>query len=681
MRTLLLLLFLITSSFPSAIAQSIPVDQERKAFKETFRDTVERIEANRSLKNIKKLTEWTNSVETRRKQLAEMLGLDPMPQKTDLKAETRGTVEAEDFVVEKVLYQSKPGLYVTANFYRPKQQDKPRPAILYVCGHARAKEGDRSYGNKTPYHHHAVWYVRHGYVALVIDTLQLGEIEGLHHGTYGIRKNGKYEKQWWWISRGYTPAGVEAWNGIRSVDYLISRKEVDPDRIGITGRSGGGAYSWYTAALDTRIKAVIPVAGITDLRNHVVDGVVAGHCDCMYMVNTYQWDYPELAALIAPRALMIQNTDSDSIFPLDGVARIHDQLKHLYKLYKQEQNLRLFISPGPHKDTQALQEQSFAWFDHHLRDSDEPITDKAEKIFEYKQLAVLEKDPADQINKKIQETFVPQNFPPVPKNIKEWQTIQRDLRKFLNEKVFAGCPKDLDAEFFEKVSKKTKNDKTKNVSVTEYTVEFRSEASLPLVMKIVHMNEGKLQEPNGIVLKIQGGKSNQSDFPWDIEEYGIIENPLLVSFYPRGRYLDSGEASEREVTQIKRRFYLTGQTLSSMRVYDSRRAIHLLHKLFPKLKNKPVHLTAISDNEQGTANVIALYTAILEPSVKGLWISSEIPESSEFLNVLKHAELKHLYPLVFKSAEIASVGKNGKDAEKFLSYFLKFSDLEKQKSP
>ena len=116
---------------------------------------------------------------------------------------------------------------------------------------------------------------------------------------------------WWWLNRGYTPAGVEAWNCMRALDYLETRPEVDGDKLGVTGRSGGGAYSWWIAAIDERIKGAVPVAGITDLQNHVVDGGVEGHCDCMFMVNTYRWDYPQVAALVAPRPLLIANTDSD----------------------------------------------------------------------------------------------------------------------------------------------------------------------------------------------------------------------------------------------------------------------------------------------------------------------------------------------------------------------------------
>ncbi|MDA0284348.1 MAG: acetylxylan esterase, partial [Planctomycetota bacterium] len=222
---------------------------------------------------------WEKDRATHRERLFEMLGLDPMPEKTPLTPVITGTVEHDDIVVERLHFQSRPGLYVTGNLYRPKQQSGPLPAILYVCGHGRVKKDDISFGNKTHYQHHGAWFARNGYVCLTIDTLQLGEIEGIHHGTHNLGR-------WWWNSRGYSSAGVEAWNCIRSLDYLQSRSEVDGERIGVTGRSGGGAYSWWIAALDERIKCAVPVAGITSLQNHVVDGCVEGHCDCMYMVNT-----------------------------------------------------------------------------------------------------------------------------------------------------------------------------------------------------------------------------------------------------------------------------------------------------------------------------------------------------------------------------------------------------------
>ncbi|HID22898.1 MAG TPA: acetylxylan esterase, partial [Planctomycetaceae bacterium] len=296
-----------------------------KAIHEYFRRVVHRI-AERTLADVKTKADWQKQRERRRRELLYMLGLDPLPEKTDLKATVTGTVEAEEFVVEKLHYQSLPGLYVTANFYRPKDLSGPVPTILYVCGHGRVKIDGVSYGNKANYQHHPAWFARHGYCCLILDSLQLGEIEGIHHGTY------RYG-MWWWIARGYTPAGVEAWNCIRALDYLATRPEVDMKRIGVTGRSGGGIYTWWIAAVDDRPYALVPVAGITDLENYVVDGAIEGHCDCMFMVNTYQWDFPLVAALAAPRPLLLSNSDKDRIFPLDGVMRLYWQIRRLYDLY------------------------------------------------------------------------------------------------------------------------------------------------------------------------------------------------------------------------------------------------------------------------------------------------------------------------------------------------------------
>ncbi len=195
----------------------------------------------RTFADIQTLEDWTSRRDEYRRQLFEMLGLDPLPEKTPLEPVVTGTVQADEFVVENLHFQSRPGVYVTANLYRPKTQTGPLPAILYVCGHGGVKKDGVSYGNKTHYQHHGAWFARNGYVCLTIDTIQLGEIEGVHHGTYR-------EKMWWWNNRGYSSAGAEAWNCIRSLDYLQSREEVDPERIGVTGRSGGGAYSWWVSA-------------------------------------------------------------------------------------------------------------------------------------------------------------------------------------------------------------------------------------------------------------------------------------------------------------------------------------------------------------------------------------------------------------------------------------------------
>ena len=210
-----------------------PVITAERALHQYFENETDRLTRD-CLNNIITLSDWEEEKQQRRSELLEMLGLQPFPEKTPLNPIITGGAEADEVVVENLYFESAPGLFVTANLYRPKIQEEPLPAILYVCGHGRVKKNGVSFGNKTHYQHHGAWFARNGYVCLTIDTIQLGELEGIHHGTYR-------EKMWWWNNRGYTPAGVEAWNCIRSLDYLQSRPEVDGDRIGVTGRSGGGA--------------------------------------------------------------------------------------------------------------------------------------------------------------------------------------------------------------------------------------------------------------------------------------------------------------------------------------------------------------------------------------------------------------------------------------------------------
>jgi hypothetical protein len=210
-----------------------------------------------------------------RQEYLDMLGLEPLPERTPLKAVVIGRLEKDGYAVEKLHFQSRPGLYVTANLYLPQPAAKdPCPAILYLCGHASQmkREGNKAAPESQS---HGIWFATHGYVALVLDTLELGEIAAMHRGTL---RHGR----WWWHSAGYTPAGVECWNAVRALDYLATRPEVDRDRIGATGISGGGVVTFWVTAADDRVKAAAPVSGMSDLRFYAGDGGVGVHCDCFF---------------------------------------------------------------------------------------------------------------------------------------------------------------------------------------------------------------------------------------------------------------------------------------------------------------------------------------------------------------------------------------------------------------
>jgi dienelactone hydrolase len=639
-----------------------------------FRDQTSQI-AGQCLADVKSAMDWEAKKGEYRRQLADMLGLWPTPEKTDLKAVVSGTIDEPEYTVEKLSFQSRPGLYVTGDLYVPKGLTAPAPAILYVCGHAEVKDKITgvSYGNKTAYQHHGIWFARNGYVCLVIDTLQLGEIEGIHHGTYR-------EKMWWWHSRGYTPAGVEAWNGIRALDYLTTRKEVDASRIGMTGRSGGGAYTWWVAALDDRVKVAVPVAGITDLQNHVVDGTVEGHCDCMFMVNTYRWDFAQVAALVSPRPLLIANSDKDTIFPLDGVYRLHEQVRRIYKLQGAEKNLGLLITEGPHKDTQDLQVPAFRWFNRFLKGDQGTVDKVALPAFRPEQLKVWKDNPTDQLNTTTQETFVPKAAEPdVPNNARAWTRQRTALMKALREQTFRGWPK---APLPALGVTEAFSDVHDGVRLRAY--DFVSQEHVPLRLYVAQADRKEpaelvvlnvLDEPgwNKWLAEMRPGfeKELKDENPPAANRQGYDETTRMLRgqkwamawVAPRGVGPTAWDPDEKKDTQIRRRFALLGQTVDGMRVWDVRRAIQALRET-PGMKEMPLWLQA-----EGRTAGIALYASLFEPKVArlDLWnMPTSHRDGPDLLNVLKTLDLPTAVALAAERSQVRlyTDGKAGWDYPK-----------------
>jgi acetyl esterase/lipase len=545
-----------------------------------FRAEVDRIEESSDLRRFASLEQWQAERSRLRDELADMLGLLPPPAKNPLDTQITGRIERDGIIVENLAFQSFPGLYVTANLYRPANVNEPLPAILYVCGHSVQRETvdgkEISYGNKTGYQRHGAWLARHGYVCLTIDTVQWGEFLGSHWSTYR-------GTDWGQATQGYTPAGVETWNGIRALDYLVSRPEVDASRIGLTGRSGGGAYSWFIAALDDRPRVVVPVAGITDLRNHVIDGCVSGHCDCMYMVNYYRWDYPQIAALIAPRPLLLSNSDNDSIFPLDGVLRTSDQTRYIYELYDARENLGLLVTPGPHKDTPELQTGAFRWFDRHLQSKDVPIDEGATERFDRAELKVFDSLPDDQRVQNIQDDFVQRlqraDTDPTESSMREFR--QRSLAGWPQQHdpldarmIWSNDDQESPWQLWEFTSQhpwrlralvyRAPEDRTASRANTNNVAQLRL-VDDALWQTLKKQATGDVAD-NAVSNAADGAASNAA-------ETGAYRTTIYLAVRGVGPHAWSG--SEDETINIERRFYLLGQTLAAMQAYDAVRGIEL----------------------------------------------------------------------------------------------------------
>jgi hypothetical protein len=618
----------------SAMAQTTPGD---KATADYFKTETAKL-SDACLSDIHSLADWQARRPELQQEAREMLGLDPMPERTALEPVITGKIEEKDFTVEKLYFQSRPHLYVTADLYLPKPLLKPAPAVLYLCGHLPVIINGVSYGNKAAYQHHGIWFARNGYVCLILDTLEFGEILGHHKGTYD-------EGAWWWNSRGYTPAGVETWDAIRGLDYLSSLAEVDTNRLGVTGRSGGGAYSWFLAAVDDRVKVIAPVAGITDLKNYCVDGTVDDHCDCMFLVNRYRWDYPLLAALCAPRPLLLANTDTDEHFPLDGVLHTHDLVKRIYDLYGASTNFGLVIAPGPHKDTQDVQLPVFRWFNLHLKGEDPTIEMAAVKMFQPQELKVFSSIPDDQINTRIEDSFVPEAATPeVPTTSADWEQMKDGWMNDLREKCFAGWPVDAGAPGVRKVFSKAVD----GIQYEEYEVESEHDVTLPIyIMRKAGTKPRQLflrvpgssytnvmlgTESSGAGIQEVAGAFGRPEAVGEIAQEIKKQNTAFAVFLPRGIGPTAWSGGGSHETQLRRRFMLLGQTLDGMRVWDIGRAAEALHSL-KGLSHAPLSISA-----DGGMGVNVLYASLFVPGISALdlrHMPARQVEGPDYLNVLK----------------------------------------------
>ena len=693
MRSILPILFfsLLTYIGMSNDFRDIPTEPTPgdKMLEEYFEIETRRV-TQRTASIVDNIEDWSRTKTDLRRQLYEMLGLQPLPARTDLKAQVTGSIERDGIIVEKVVFQSRPGLYVTGNFYRPAEQDGPLPTILYVCGHGRVKIDDVSYGNKSHYQHHGTWFAQNGYCCLTIDTLQLGEIEGIHHGTHRLGR-------WWWNARSYTPAGVEAWNCIRALDYLETREEVDVDKFGVTGRSGGGAYTFWISALDERIKVSAPVAGITSMKNHIVDGCIEGHCDCMFMVNTYRWDFPLLASLVAPRPQLILNTDDDRIFPLDGVVDVFQKTRKVYESLDAKENLGLALYQGGHKDTQPLRVPAFHWFERHLKgkSADEELADAvAEKIFEPQELKVLDEIPGNERNTFIDDYFTKR----VPRTLKvaesapDWAAERSLLLNRLRSRSFRGWPtgsEELDStEEYRSSADGIAFSRWSFTSQNGVRLPFYlalPAGSLPADLDLVAINALDEEGWNSL-LATYGGTFPEAfpgaDLPEADEEAYEGEKKMhknmkwgMIYLATRGIGPTAWTSDEREGVHIRRRFALLGQTIDTMRVWDIRRCVQAWREL--EGADQPNLWMQASGIMAGNA----LYASLFEKDIHTLDLHNMPVSHREgpiYLNVLRFTDIHQVAAIVGENTRIRIYSDKPKDWNYLTSHAKKFEWPEKQ---
>lgn len=306
-------------------------------------------------------------------------------EKTPLNIQVTGKIKRDNFTVEKILFESHPNFFVTGCLYIPQKRQKPAPAIIYCSGHTDiAFRGD-------VYQPVILNLVEKGFVVFGLDPIGQGERLQYVNPETGKSNIGGSTKE-------HTFAGVQTlltgtslsdyfiWDGVRTIDFLLTRKEVDPERIGITGRSGGGTQSAMVAAYDERIRAAAPECYITTFKRLLQSIGPQDAEQNMFNAIKLGFDHPDYLHLRAPKPTMVITTTHD-FFSQQGARESFAEAQKSFSAFEKPGNLVFAEDFGVHQSTQKNREAMYAFFQKHLNNPGDS-TDKVVEIFKPEELWV-----------------------------------------------------------------------------------------------------------------------------------------------------------------------------------------------------------------------------------------------------------------------------------------------------
>ncbi len=378
--------------------------------------------------------EWLRRRTTIRSRLAQAFGQFPA-ERCPLEPNVIGTLQRDGYRIERLVFQSRPGIWVTANAYVPDGAGR-RPAVLSVHGHWAWARVD-----PVP-HARAVGLVKLGYFVLAVDAFGAGEraiepARGTYHGaTLGAST--------WAVG---TPlAGLQVYDNMRAVDYMISRPEVDAEKLAITGASGGGNQSMYAGAWDERFKAVIPVCSVGTYDAYI--GAACCACEVVPGALTFA-EEGDILALVAPRALMVVNATRDGRqFSVGEAEKSIARARPMFELLDSREKLKHAVFESGHDYSRPMREAMYGWLARWLRgDGDgSPVAEPEIQIEEVDAIRCFpdNKRPA---SFTLMPAFVFEQAkqrvakPPRPDHVERWEADALMMKTRLERQTFGGFPR------------------------------------------------------------------------------------------------------------------------------------------------------------------------------------------------------------------------------------------------
>ena len=341
------------------LASLPPLNRFSRVVHEWFVDRVREIESTgaarrAALKTKADAEAYVNDVRTKIRQ-----SFGPEPERTPLNPRVTRITEREAYRIENVVFESRPGLYVTGNLYLPTKLAGPAPAVVGVCGHSSNGKAEKAYQSFVQA------LARCGYVAFIIDPIGQGERLQYVDANFKPRRGVGVSEHLYAGNQQFLVGEFfgawRAWDGIRALDYLLTRPEVDATRVGITGNSGGGTLTTWLAGLDRRWAMAAPSCFVTTFRRNLENELPADTEQCPPRALALGLDHADFLAAMAPKPVIVLAKERD-YFDARGSIEAFERLKHLYTLLGAPDNVGLFIGPTEHGYSQENREAMYGWF-------------------------------------------------------------------------------------------------------------------------------------------------------------------------------------------------------------------------------------------------------------------------------------------------------------------------------
>ncbi len=544
--------------------------------------------------------------------------LGDFPEKGDLNPQILGSAKYDGFSVEKIIYQSLPDRFVTANFYIP-EGDGPFPAILMVCGHGLR--------GKIPGPASAILFAKNGIAVLVVDPVGQGERiqfidENSQSKTRGATTGHTLQNMGANLI-GSSVAAYEFWDNHRGIDYLMTRKDVDPNRLGAYGSSGGGTQTSYLMGLDDRLK-VASVCSYFSSRERTLEmqGPSDG-CQHVPYEGREQLEVADFVLMMAPKPVLIMSGKYDFV-DYWGALQAFEELEKTYTALGAPEKVKMFSIEGGHGMPQEKREALVTWFKQWLLDDATPVKEKELVSVAESDLQCTE---TGQVNSSIKEnTSIPDYHLELAKSMQQQrkdfvngrsQTVKNKVKELLGIEI----PDE------EVVVQPTGTIEKRNYNLQKFTLVRDGQMPVPCVLLIPETINDEL--PLNIYLN-DGGKSRILGDETELD--GMVNSGQMVLFADLRGFGELADPPTFNNTKYWNWEYRNamismhiGRPIMGQRVIDIFTILDFVEN-DKQLKGKKVKIVA--NGKYGPAVVHAAY---LDKRIQNAEISRSVKSFVEFL--------------------------------------------------